>query len=593
MVTIGRQGKWTGVMVAAASLLIGSLSLLAILQQTQEFCYYYREQQQVFIFDADYILGLLSSVGGFSTFVSQWLVQFFVVPYMGASITAILCLTAAVFVSLALCRCTETFCWIPLAIVPAALYSICLQDSYVHYEGLVALVIGCIWLWIYSMAPQDKWAFRLCLGSVLMPSLFFLCGSIAVLVSMTLVLYDVARRASKAYWGFIPLAFVLLSGLVAVNRGWLIDYPYAYWAKAYCEYYFEPTWLHHLAWLSLPLVVLVACLCSRWRPQKAWMQLCVTTSIVAVFYIGCHGLAVSRQNRGYYALQQQIHYADTEQWDKLVGVTGINPANDPQMIYLNLGLSHQGCLLEDLFIYPQQGIRSLTSNDVQYIDVVVMMSRVYYQMGMIGAAQDMSFSAMIGITWGNPSIMKQLIKTYLINGNYLHAERQIEKLEKSWYYAEWATSQRRFLYNDEAVMADPELGKLRRSLPDNDEFTIINGPLYDLQMVLDANPENREAAEYFIAMLLITKNYPLINAFVNRYYGQGCMTTLPLRLQEAMAAIHEKDPEYCRTHGVSENVLQRFANFRQQVLALRRKGITSVASLAPEYRRTFWYYMLK
>jgi hypothetical protein len=389
------------------------------------------------------------------------------------------------------------------------------------------------------------------------------------------------------------LLLVLLAGLVAVNRGWLIDFANAYWTKCYVEYYFEPTWLHTLSWLSLPIVVLVAMLSRLWKPKVAWIEAIVTLSVVVGFYVACQRISDSYLNKPYYTLQKQIHYADTEEWDKLIGVTDINPTNDLQAIYFHLGLSKKGRLLDDLFIFPQQGIQSLMNNDVQYTDMGVLMSRVYYQMGLIGAAQNMSFSSSIGITWGNPSMLKLLIKAYLINGRYQVAEKQIAKLEKSWYYDDWAKEQRRFLYNDEAVMADPELGKMRRSLPNNDEFTIINGPLYDLQMVLDANPDNREAAEYFIAMLLITKEYSLIDAFVNRYYGHGCLTNLPLRLQEAVVAIHEHDPAYCLSHGVNEETLERFATFREQVLTLRRNGITNMSRLAPEYRRTFWYYMLK
>ena len=37
----------------------------------------YREQQQIFLWDADYLAGLLRQTGGFSTLASQFLVQFF------------------------------------------------------------------------------------------------------------------------------------------------------------------------------------------------------------------------------------------------------------------------------------------------------------------------------------------------------------------------------------------------------------------------------------------------------------------------------------------------------------------------------------
>jgi len=582
------KGLWAGCI-----LLVGAVLLYLFLQSTQEFNFFYREQQQIFLYERDYVLDLLTPIGGFAALAGQWLVQFFVLPKMGALLSTLLCLVGAAFLALALNRLYEGSWWLaPLAWMPLVCYAICLQDSYVHYDGLVALAMGCVCLWKYTWLPADRWVLRLIGGLVLMLGLFYLAGSVAVLISLALLLVDLLRKAPKAYLSVLPLLAVMFTGVVAVYYGWLVDYPYAFWTKGYCEYYFEPTSLHSLAWLSIPLLVLLAWALNKWNPRKAWVQLSLSAVLLLLLCIGLPKVAQNHINANYYALQKQIHYADAEQWDKLTQVLDINPGNDVQMNYLNLGLSKQGRLLEDLFVYPQQGVNSLMTSYVQYTDMGVLMSRLYYQTGVIGAAQYQAFSTTVGITYGNPSMTKLLIKTYLINGTYNIAEKQIRLLEKSWYYADWATDMRRFLYNDEAVLADPELGKMRRSLPDNDEFSMLKGALYDFQTVLDANPDHREAAEYYIAMLLLVKDFDGINYFMDRYYGKGCMTTLPVRLQEAIVAMHEHDPEYCREHGVSEEIIDRFSQFRQQVLNLRRSGGSNMSSLAPAYGRTFWYYML-
>ena len=578
----------TGILIAACVL------LFYLLQNTQEFYYFYREQQQIFLYDNDYILDLLKPIGGFAAMVGQWLVQFFVLPYMGALISSLLSLMGAVFLWLTLRKLDKgNLWWFSLAFLPFFLYNICLQDVYVHYDGLVALAMGCICLWIYSILPKEKWVLRLVVGILISLALFYLAGSVAVLISLTMLLFDLLRKAPKAYLGVLPLALVLLTGIIAVYYGWMVDYDYAFWTKGYCEYYFEPTSIHTLAWLSIPILLLIVWLSARWECKRTWIQSALFLVLLALMFFGCQSLADAQKNHAYYTLLKQIHYADTEEWDKLTKVLDISASNEVQMNYLNLGLSHQGRLLSDLFVYPQQNINSLMTSYVQYTDMGVLMSRLYYQMGVIGAAQYQAFSSTVGITYGNPSMTKLLIKTYLINGTYQIAEKQIRLLEKSWYYADWAKDMRKFLYNDDAVMADAELGKMRLSLPDNDGYAMLYGPLVDLQTVLDANPDNREAADYFIAMLLIAKDFDGINFFVDRYYGKGCMTTLPERLQEAVVAIHEHDPEYCREHGVSEETIDRFSQFRQEVLTLRRSGATNMSRLAAAYGKTFWYYMLK
>ncbi|MGP1477819.1 MAG: DUF6057 family protein, partial [Phocaeicola sp.] len=53
------------------------------LQKNQEFLFYYREQQQVFLFDVDFLVDRYVTLGGLSLFVTQFLTQFFTVHYLG------------------------------------------------------------------------------------------------------------------------------------------------------------------------------------------------------------------------------------------------------------------------------------------------------------------------------------------------------------------------------------------------------------------------------------------------------------------------------------------------------------------------------
>ena len=107
----------TGILIAACVL------LFYFLQSSQEFYYFYREQQQIFLFENDYILKLLKPIGGFAAMVGQWLVQFFVLPYMGAVISTLLSLMAAIFLGLTLRKLDQkNLWWISLTFLPLFLY---------------------------------------------------------------------------------------------------------------------------------------------------------------------------------------------------------------------------------------------------------------------------------------------------------------------------------------------------------------------------------------------------------------------------------------------------------------------------------------
>ena len=52
--------------------------------------FFYREQQQIFLFDSTYIFSILKQIGGLATFISQFLIQFFRIPLIGSLVTALI-----------------------------------------------------------------------------------------------------------------------------------------------------------------------------------------------------------------------------------------------------------------------------------------------------------------------------------------------------------------------------------------------------------------------------------------------------------------------------------------------------------------------
>jgi len=573
--------------------LIGIIWML-YLQHTQAFNYFYREQQQIFLNDFDYVVSLLKPMGGLVLIVSQWLVQFFVEPYMGALITTLLCLFIAVFLILLVDIYKQQHWWLmPLAFLPPMLYGLCLEEVYIHYEGLVAMAFGAFCLWLYTCLPKGNAIIRTVGGIILALALFYAAGPVAIIISISMLLLDLMRKevVGKPY-GILPLITVLLAGLWAYYQQWRVDAASIYWMNGYAEYYFEPTALHTLTWISIPLWVLLCWIAGKLGNFATWMKVSLTCCLLALVTIVCLSIHKAQAHPAYEALLQQTHYADTEEWDKLTQVSGISASNDVQMNYLNLALAKQGLLLDNLFAVPQKDIGSIITRDARYTDVGVLLSRIYYHIGAIGAAQNQAFSSVVGITYCNPSMTKLLIKTYLINGYYALAEKLIARLEKTWYYADWASNQRRFLYNDVAVEADPELGTKRRYLANDNRYTMLYGPVDDLVTMLTDHPENREAAEYLLSMFLISKDVNSIQAFINQFAGKGSMEEAPIRLQEAIVLLHEHDTNYCLEHGVSRETLQAFEAFRQTYMTLRNQG-RDVRALTPQYGKTFWYYMIR
>ena len=136
--------------------------------------------------------------------------------------------------------------------------------------------------------------------------LFYLAGSVAVLISLSMLLFDLLRKAPKAYLGIVPLAVVLFMGILAVSFNWLMDYDYAFWTKGYCEYYYAPTTLHTLSWISLPLLMLLVGVSAKWQWRKTWMEPVLAVVLIGLMTFGYLRVSNGVMNHAYYTLQEQI-----------------------------------------------------------------------------------------------------------------------------------------------------------------------------------------------------------------------------------------------------------------------------------------------
>ena len=552
----------------------------------------YREQQQIFLWDGDYIANLLSQIGGLSTLLSQYLVQYFLTPWTGALITAGIIALSALFLWLSLQRLSDSFAWVPLAWLPSFLQGVYLLEMGYHYEGLVALLLGSLCLFFYTLiAERASWVMRTLIGCMLTVLLYLYAGSIAILFAICALIYDLIRKGSKSYSSALYLLLCLALSAWAVMQGKIVGFDYALWIKGYCDYYVEPGLWFSLSWLLLPFTMLVAWLINRYTFKPYWQAgICLALLMASAFFV--YTQTEKRINKDFRTLAELMVSINHEDWNAIVTNPHINTKNYLHLNCLNLALSHQGRLMTDLFKFPQKGAQSLLGSYQAHKDVNVLFSHIYYQMGVVSEALCLSFGTMIATDDGNPSMLKLLVKERLIYGDYDVAEKYIRVLEKTLSYGEWATSMRRFLYNDEAVESDSELGLKRRDLPEvMPEFVVVDGVMNDLMHVIGTGSHDTPATEYAFAMLMLDKNMAGVKALVEKITTEQTGKVLPQLVQEAIVTYAENDPAYCTSHGVTEELMQRFQQFRQLVLEARRNGQNLQSVLVP-FRHTFWYYYM-
>jgi hypothetical protein len=564
-------------------------ALFAFLQMCFEYHFYYIEQSQLFLFSEAYIRNKLLLPGGFSMLVAEFLVQFFIRPYVGALVTAVLLTGVGVCTAGIVKRIAPVSGLFILYVLPMLALLFMHFDFNYRVQGTVCYLMMMALLCGYMRIRNDL--FRLVAGCVLVPVLFWLAGSIAVLFAGMVCLFEGLRKTPKWYISLIGVAEVLLLGVGTVYFSLMGEYRWVFGPDLYYHYTLHPKEIIYYSWICLPLVFLVAFFIrnknslsgKKWRAGISCIaQLAM---IAAVLWWGMPKYSDAKTLK----LKKLDYFARTEQWDKTIEECKGKLTNFLYMCHLNMALANKGELSDKMFNFDQRGPQGLLVQWNKSENISCMLSDIYFTMGATASSQEMAFEGYVSaMEDGNPRMLKRLVQTNLIYGTYPVAEKYISILEKTYAYRDWAQSQRKYLYNDEVVESDPILGTRRRMLPDRNSLAMIKGLAGDLALFLEKGPANSAALQYLGAMYLLAKDLEGFKALVEKYYGTEF---LPVHFQEAVIVMSEKEPDYWKRFNVSETIVARFTDYKKQVLANRNNSAIA-GLLNRSYGNTYWFYFM-
>jgi hypothetical protein len=567
-------------------------ALFAFLQMCFEYHFYYIEQSQLFLFSEAYIRNKLLLPGGFSMLVAEFLVQFFIRPYVGALVTAVLLTGVGVCTAGIVKRIAPVSGLFILYVLPMLALLFMHFDFNYRVQGTVCYLMMMALLCGYMRIRNDL--FRLVAGCVLVPVLFWLAGSIAVLFAGMVCLFEGLRKTPKWYISLIGVAEVLLLGVGTVYFSLMGEYRWVFGPDLYYHYTLHPKEIIYYSWICLPLVFLVAFFIrnknslsgKKWRAGISCIaQLAM---IAAVLWWGMPKYSDAKTLK----LKKLDYFARTEQWDKTIEECKGKLTNFLYMCHLNMALANKGELSDKMFNFDQRGPQGLLVQWNKSENISCMLSDIYFTMGATASSQEMAFEGYVSaMEDGNPRMLKRLVQTNLIYGTYPVAEKYISILEKTYAYRDWAQSQRKYLYNDEVVESDPILGTRRRMLPDRNSLAMIKGLAGDLALFLEKGPANSAALQYLGAMYLLAKDLEGFKALLEKYYGTEFLPVLPVHFQEAVIVMSEKEPDYWKRFNVSETIVARFTDYKKQVLANRNNSAIA-GLLNRSYGNTYWFYFM-
>ncbi|MDR1161549.1 MAG: DUF6057 family protein [Tannerellaceae bacterium] len=567
------------------------VALALFLQETNAYHFLFIEQNQLFLFSGSYIGERVVAPGGVALLVGEFLVQFFVLPYVGAALTALL-LTGVGALTALICR----------RIAPgASLYLFyflpVLSLLFMHFnfnyqiQGTVAFLFLLLFIYLYLLV--DAFRYRLLMAVFVVPLLFWLGGPVACLYAFCVFLWEVLNRTRGWYWTLAVVLEAAVIALISVHVAIVSDYKFAFLPDSYFNTRLAPPLCIYYSWLSLPVVVVGAYLLRGREPAKKKTRI-MADVVQVLLIVGLSWISIPvYNNTKSIKLKQLDHYTRTRQWDKVIEHCEGRLNNYLYLCYLNMALSEKGMLADKAFTFDQRDVQGLFIPWNKTTSTSTLLSDVHFAAGTVAIAQEKAFESYVSsLGYGNPRMLQRLVQTNLIYGEYPVAEKYLDLLDKTFYYSDWAKEHRKFLYNDAEVEKDIVLGEKRKGLPEANYLSNPDQLEKDLLSVAGQYPASRKALEYVGVGYLLMKNLGAFEHLISNYYTTDASSSLPVSFQEAVIILYEAKPEMWAHYHVSESIIRRFADFKGLIRTNRENP--PVAEAIRLFGDTYWcYYMFK
>ena len=544
------------------------------------------EHISLFVGGTDGLLQSLGQLGGLGKWIALFGTQFF--AFWGISSWVFILPVILLFVATAFLLPIKKVYAFPVASWVAVSQLLSMFDYSYSWAGAVSLSLSLCTLLVISCFKSS------------------VAKTIAFLVSLPCIAW---------FWGPVVWVYLVCGISLFVNgRNWKYMIPTSVgmvalmYAVIYClgmvgifqqimspVFYYDIQnsfpWHHWIPWCMLALVFVGLRMIRIDFVRHKWF---LWSAYACTWLLPC-GLFVFYSPKVTHASMQPLyrlnHYAYMENWDSMLKfLSGKRLDNWLYMNYANLALAQKGQLGDMAFLFRPQGRAALMVNPSPDGVVRMMKSDINYAVGCISEAQHQAFDAQIAFHKGvGIQTLKRLVQTNLIYGHYAVAEKYLELIEKTTFYKEWAQKYRTFLYNDEAVMADAELGEKRRSLIQDNRFALVNGWTQELEDIVRMNPLNKKAMDYLGIAYLLGKEMDAFRLLLEQHYGTDALPQLPVAFQQAVLVLDSDNESLWNEYGISQEVRNEYNRFlewnEKNKNHPNRKRI-----MESEFGHTFWYY---
>jgi hypothetical protein len=548
--------------------------------------------------------------GGLARYISAFLSQSFYYSWAGAIVVTVQAWLFSVCINF-LFQKTETPFLKSLRFAPALLMIVVYNQYTYYFDTFLSALVGLAFTCLYIMLKENVKSFRFIVFLILSMVTYMIAGGASVVLAWFCVFYEKNTKMKLLFLAsalLIPCVFGFYIFGTSIQEAYLISTPFSLSLKTL------PDMPHKIAQITAQAVYLIAPLsitvfdilssligpkrdnhCSKQKKLHGNIILLCNNSIVKwslnslLLALLTTAVVIGSYNKKTKGLFATDYYAYYKNWPMVLESAGYYPEAHYTIHAVNEALYHTGRLGDDMFNYPQHQkslFLGLTKLDCwKKFDFLI-------EIGMLNIAENALLDS-LGSVGENPAVLRRLALVKMVKGDMPAAKVYLNALGKTLFCDDWANNYLNKIETDPNLENDKEIQYLRSIKTNKNEATLAFYGQNTLGDLVKENPHNKAAFEYYMALLMLTKQWAEFTDNIWRLRDFG-YTELPRHYEEVLMLRGYQIKKYPDTFGyvLSEQAKQNFQDVCEILTRHNDNKESAFRDLMLSYGNSYYFYSI-
>ncbi|MBN1998191.1 hypothetical protein JW935_11600 [candidate division KSB1 bacterium] len=555
----------------------------------------YQRQLPVFLKGFRFFSEFNRYPGGIVDYIAGFFRQFFYYSWAGAIILTLLLLTVSTVTSSIMNSGQKKTGPRFIHHIPAVLLLVLHSNYHHHLSHTIALLITLLFVRVFLATEGMRDIYRLVIFWVQLFVVYYLTAANFILFSVIVIINcTVVNKKLFALTYLIPvllLPYLASLFLFVVSPKQVYTYLLPFEEKY--AFVITPFLLYGYFVFLLPLLHFVKpgrFKLKQYEQVTGWKKFAVP-AVLLTFFAGLAAFfsfdAVTNN------LIKVDYYARQQRWqDVLLAVTQNGSYLPAEVYQANRALYHLDKMPSELFSIPQPfGTDGLMLSEDYALSAPLQNSDLYFEMGHINESLHWAHEE-LAKRGPTPWVLHRLATLNMIKGEYNAARKFLYVLKQTLFYNKWAEDRLEQL-DSHSIDQSSVIRYYRTINIDKDFYFYATHSAAELKVLLEKNPNNRIAFEYYMSYYLLECQ---LGNFI-RYLpllAQLKYPAIPRHYEEAILfyEVGSRKKVNLGPYKLSSATFERFKNFNQILADHNRDRDAAQQELKAAHGDTFWYYLL-